>query len=78
MDYEVLPVFGIDEMLVALPGSFQKIGNDVFETLFTFLRGMPEVFEQAGQFGSKPFESPAFQIPDTVGRMERFCGRLQD
>lgn len=78
VNHEVLPVFGIHEMFVAVPGGFEKIGNDVFEMFFAFLSGMAKMFEQAGEFGFKTFEALAFHILDAVGRMKRFCGRLRD
>lgn len=55
VDHEVLPFFGIDEVLVEVVGAFEEIGQDVFVVFFTFPGGMPCVFEQAQEFGFEPF-----------------------
>jgi len=78
VDHEILTVFGIDKVFLAVEGCFQEIGNDVFEVFFTFCGGMSEVFEQSGEFGFEAFEFSAFHILDAVGWVEGFGDGLRE
>jgi hypothetical protein len=57
VDHEVLTVFGIDKMFVAVIGGLEKIGDDVFEVFFAFAARVSEVFQQSGEFGLERFQA---------------------
>lgn len=74
-DSEVLPLAGVDVMLVAVPDVFEKIGDDVFEMFFGFAGGMFDALEQPREFGFEAFELAALHVADAVGGQERFGNR---
>ncbi len=66
VDHEVLAVFGVYEIFVAVPGCLEKIGDKVFEVFLAFAGAVFEVFEQAGEFGFEPFEAVVLHVLDAV------------